>query len=87
MVLTVTTSLLLYFLIDILAKEFGQEDNNGQDSMTWQNREKDWYNAERRFIFAAPNLRQRDKWIDLIMCTNVPSEAQKKKMKKTGSVN
>ena len=55
--------------------------------MTWQNREKDWYNAERRFIFAAPNLRQRDKWIDLIMCKNVPSEAQKKKMKKTGSVN
>jgi len=36
-------------------KEFGENDNNGKDSMQWNNREKDWYNAERRFIFAAPN--------------------------------
>ena len=54
----------MYFLIDILAKEFGQEDNNGQDSMTWHNREKDWYNAERRFIFATKTTKRRDKWIE-----------------------
>ena len=35
-------------------KEFGHGDRNGKDSMTWAVREKDWYNAERRFIFAAP---------------------------------
>lgn len=35
-------------------KDFGKEDQNGQTSMQWHNREKDWYNAERRFIFAAP---------------------------------
>ena len=34
-------------------KEFGCDDNNGKSAMTWKNREKDWYNAERRFIFAA----------------------------------
>jgi len=27
--------------------------------MTWKNREKDWYNAERRFIFATNTKRQR----------------------------
>ena len=39
----------------ITAKEFGEQDNNGQDAIMWKNRVKDWYNAERRFIFAAPN--------------------------------
>ena len=42
--------------------------------MTWHNREKDWYNAERRFIFAAPNDKQRIKWMNQIM--KKPSEAQ-----------
>ena len=37
---------------DITAKEFGEGDNNGKEAQTWKNREKDWYNAERRFIFA-----------------------------------
>ena len=68
-------------MIDILAKEFGEEDNNGQDSMTWHNREKDWYNAERRFIFAVPNERQRSKWLDLIMTQKVPAEKRKNKIK------
>ena len=38
----------------IISKEFGKEDNNGHDSVQWKVREKDWYNAERRFIFATP---------------------------------
>ena len=50
----------------IAAKEFGKDDNNGHDSMQWHNREKDWYNAERRFIFASPNKRMLKKWINLI---------------------
>jgi len=37
---------------DVTAKEFGANDAGGQESMTWKNRERDWYNAERRFIFA-----------------------------------
>lgn len=53
--------------VSILAKEFGEQDNDGQDSMTWHNRELDWYNAERRFIFAAPDGTQRSKWIKMIM--------------------
>lgn len=47
----------------ITKKEFGENDNNGRDSMQWHNREKDWYNAERRFIFAAPTKAARTKWI------------------------
>ena len=50
----------------IAKKEFGKDDNDGRDSMQWHIRQKDWYNAERRFIFAAPTEKQRDKWIDLI---------------------
>lgn len=47
-------------------KEFGKQDNHGKDSMTWHNRVYDWYNAERRFIFAAPNKKAMNKWISLI---------------------
>jgi len=50
----------------IVSKEFGQDDNNGKDSMCWKNRQKDWYNAERRFIFAAPNDRLKATWIKQI---------------------
>lgn len=48
---------LISFLKDrqILNKDFGQNDNNGKDSMKWSNRAKDWYNSERRFIFACKN--------------------------------
>ena len=34
--------------------------------MQWHNREKDWYNAERRFIFSTPNKKMLTKWITLI---------------------
>ena len=34
--------------------------------MQWHNREKDWYNAERRFIFSTPNPKMLRKWITLI---------------------
>jgi len=50
----------------ITQKEFGQEDNNGKDSMKWHNRQKDWYNAERRFIFAAPSQQLKSKWINCV---------------------
>ena len=48
---------------DPTAKDFGHDDNNGQDAMTWKNRERDWYNAERRFIFACETKKEADKWI------------------------
>ena len=51
----------------IYKKEFGQDDNDGQDAMTWENRQKDWYNSERRFIFATDSKILRKKWIQLIM--------------------
>ena len=35
--------------------------------MQWKNREKDWYNAERRFIFATKTEQQRQRWLDEIM--------------------
>ena len=50
----------------ITKKEFGKDDNNGKDSMRWRNRTIDWYNAERRFIFAAPTKARTAKWIDQI---------------------
>ena len=34
--------------------------------MQWLNRQKDWYNAERRFIFAAPNDKLKHQWIKQI---------------------
>ena len=47
----------------VTMKEFGQHDNNGMDSMQWHNRVKDWYNAERRFIFSAPDRKLYNKWV------------------------
>ena len=44
----------------ITQKEFGAGDNNGRDSALWKNREKDWYNAERRFIFATRTIEERN---------------------------
>jgi hypothetical protein len=44
--------LFLTVCVDVTAKEFGANDKAGKESMTWKNRERDWYNAERRFIFA-----------------------------------
>ena len=37
---------------EVTSKEFGEGDKEGKESIMWKNREKDWYNAERRFIFA-----------------------------------
>ena len=53
--------------IDITAKEFGADDNNGKDAAMWKNREKDWYNAERRFIFATHKKVERKNWIDKVI--------------------
>ena len=47
----------------ITSKDFGKGDNNGKDAATWKNREKDWYNAERRFIFATKTKKERDVWL------------------------
>ena len=59
--------LCLFFVrIAITMKEFGENDNGGKDSMCWHNRQKDWYNAERRFIFASPNSQVKNKWISVI---------------------
>ena len=52
---------------DITAKEFGEGDNNGKEAQTWKNREKDWYNAERRFIFSTQKKSERTDFIDKIM--------------------
>ena len=41
------------FNTEITHKEFGADDKGGKEAATWKNRVKDWYNAERRFIFAA----------------------------------
>ena len=49
-----------------MEKEFGKQDNRGMDSMKWINREKDWFNAERRHIYALQTPLERDEIIDLI---------------------
>ena len=43
---------------DITQKEFG-----GAKNASWKNREMDWYNAERRFIFATHTATLRDEWV------------------------
>ena len=55
---------------DITQKEFGKDDNQGRDSVTWKNREKDWYNAERRFIFATQTKKDRKEWIKSVIREN-----------------
>lgn len=42
-------------------KEFG-----AKQSSTWKNREIDWYNAERRFIFATSSRAETLKWMKKI---------------------
>ena len=51
---------------DITEKDFGANDNEGHDSALWKNREMDWYNAERRFIFATKTQAKCEKLIKLI---------------------
>ena len=50
----------------IISKEFGKGDNNGKTAQTWANREKDWYNAERRFIFASDKKNEFKRLLDAI---------------------
>jgi hypothetical protein len=33
---------------------------------TWSNRQKEWYNSERRFIFSCKSEGERKKWISAI---------------------
>jgi len=35
----------------------------GKDSQQWKNREVDWYNAERRFIFSAASKAEMNTWL------------------------
>lgn len=49
----VSQKLRLTYFLEIVEKDFGKDDKQGVEAQTWKNREKDWYNAERRFIFAA----------------------------------
>ena len=51
----------------ITEKEFGADDKDGREAVQWKNRVKDWYNAERRFIFATKTEQQRQRWLDEIM--------------------
>ena len=53
--------------------------------MQWHNREKDWYNAERRFIFAAPTPQLRAMWIKLIITGKKEKKKRKKKGKKSAN--
>ena len=46
-------------------------DNAGQDAATWKNRQADWYNAERRFIFACKTAKERDKWVEKIIMDKI----------------
>ena len=69
----------MFWLIRIafIEKEFGKGDNNGKDAATWKNREKDWYNAERRFIFAAKTRKERDMWLEKININSREKSKQK----------
>ena len=63
--------------VEITHKEFGQDDNEGHDAMLWKNRERDWYNAERRFIFATKNPKKRNKWIEEVLKDRVQTGLRK----------
>ena len=51
---------------EIYGKEFGQRDQGGQTSQTWRNREIDWYNAERRFLFSAKTEKEAFKFMQKV---------------------
>ena len=64
----------------ITEKEFGQQDNGGKTSMTWNVREKDWYNAERRFIIASKTKKLANKWMHHILMDQVKEEVRQAKL-------
>lgn len=43
-------------IVGLVDKEFGSDDKMGKEAQIWQNREIDWYNAERRFIFSSLSI-------------------------------
>ena len=53
---------------DIVSKEFGRStlSTGVQQTFTWSNRQNEWYNSERRFIFACKNEQERKKWMGAI---------------------
>ena len=51
------------FFKEITQKEFGAIEKGGHPN-TWTNRERDWYNAERRFVFAARTAKERNWWVN-----------------------
>lgn len=53
----------------ILNKEFGDgvmTYHGLQSAYTWTNRQNEWYNAERRFIFSCKSEKERKKWMTAI---------------------
>ena len=53
----------------ILQKKFGDYVEQGKKSVSavkWSTRNVDWYNSERRFIFACKSKEQRKKWMRLL---------------------
>ena len=62
-----------FYFLAITKKEFGQNDGGGKDSMTVSNRQIDWYNAERRFIYACPTEGEKNKWMDLLNTNYIKS--------------
>ena len=66
------------FFLAIYDKEFGQD---GKGSQTWRNREIDWFNAERRFVFACPTKAECVRWktqINSKVVVRRPQKAVKK---------
>ncbi len=53
--------------IDILDREFGEKDaspiKKQMSYKIWSIRSNDWYNSERRIIFAARTKKERSKWL------------------------
>jgi|694.fasta_scaffold107813_5 hypothetical protein len=45
--------------------------------MRLENRQKDWYNAERRFIFACATDKEAKDWMNLINSENIKLKLQK----------
>lgn len=62
----IKVSLNYVIILAITSKEFGKDDGDGKWSMTTTNRQIDWYNAERRFIFACLTAKQKNRWMEEI---------------------
>ena len=65
----------------IIEKEFGKAEpavNGVQCTYTWTNRQNEWYNAERRFIFSCKSEQERTKWMSAI---KVAAKNQKNQMR------